>query len=275
MNNLWVSVSGAISQQKNVETIANNVANANTPGFKRDQLSFKEHLTALTKNIDDVDLPRKEWKPEDFYRSYGAENSFVKVSGSYTNFEQGQLSPTGNPLDLAIKGTGFFEVLTPNGIRYTRRGTFTLANDGTLVNDKGYPILSSFNKEQLKAKNAEIPEATQRTIKIPDGKLDVNMRGEIFSSGNKIADLSLLEFKDIKALKKEGGLMFINQDRDNIVLSTAKSQIHQGFVESSNVNAVSEMAKLIKAHRHFQTIQKVIKTYDQITGKGVNEISKF
>ena len=94
MRELWVPLSGAIAQQKQVETIANNVANVNTPGFKRDQVVFKEYLAALEKGADQqgVDLPQKEWKPEDFYRSYNSEDSFVKVDGSFTNHEQGQLA---------------------------------------------------------------------------------------------------------------------------------------------------------------------------------------
>ena len=86
MKELWVPLSGALAQQKRVETIANNVANANTPAFKRDQAVFKEHLTAYEKGTD-IDLPNKEWAPEDFYRSYGAEKANVKVDGTYTNFK--------------------------------------------------------------------------------------------------------------------------------------------------------------------------------------------
>ena len=112
MKNIWVPLSGQIAQQRKVETIANNIANANTAGFKKDRLVFKEHLTALTKGSDDIDLPNKEWSPDDFYRSQGAENAYVKVDGSYTNFEQGDLKPTNNPLDMALFGKGFFSLIS-------------------------------------------------------------------------------------------------------------------------------------------------------------------
>ena len=94
MRELWVPLSGAIAQQRQVETIANNVANANTPGFKKEQVVFKEYLAALEKPDAQIDLPQKEWKPEDFYRSYNSEDAFVKVDGTYTLHEQGQLAPT-------------------------------------------------------------------------------------------------------------------------------------------------------------------------------------
>lgn len=123
MKNIWVPLSGQIAQQQKVDTIANNIANANTAGFKKDSLTFKEYLVSLDKGSTDINLPNKEFSPDDFYRSEGAENAYVKVDGSYTNFEQGALKPSNNPLDIALNGKGFFEVLTPSGIRFTRKGT--------------------------------------------------------------------------------------------------------------------------------------------------------
>jgi flagellar hook protein FlgE len=151
LKNIWVPLSGAIAQQRNVETIANNVANANTPGFKKDQLVFREQLTALTSGPSDIDIPRKEFSPKDFYHSEGNENSFVKIDGSFTDFEQGQLTPTGSPFDVAINGKGFFEVLTPQGVRYTRRGSFSFSREGELVTQNGFKVLSAIDPAQLQA----------------------------------------------------------------------------------------------------------------------------
>lgn len=277
MKNIWVSVSGALAQQKNVETIANNVANANTPGFKKDQLVFKEYLTALDKGVEDIDLPNKEWKPKDFYKTYGAQNAYVKADGSYTNFQQGQLTPTSNPLDLALRGKGFFEVLTPNGTRYTRRGLFTVNNQGNLVTDQGYAVLNKMDWAALKtegAKNLTVPKPEERKISIGGGNVTVNMQGEVYQQGKKIGDLSVVEFKDMHTLKKEGNSLYINSEKDNIENST-KTVVNQGFIEESNVNAVLEMSELIKANRQFESIQKAMKAYDSITGKSVNDIARF
>ena len=142
MKNLWVPLSGQIAQQQKVDTIANNIANANTAGFKKDSLVFKEHLTALNKGLDEIDIPNGDWKTEDFYRTQGAENAYVKVDGSYTDFTQGGLQPTHNPLDLALFGNGFFEVLTPSGVRFTRKGNFNFNQQGELVTENGYKLLS-------------------------------------------------------------------------------------------------------------------------------------
>lgn len=296
MKDLWVSVSGAIAAQQNVETIANNVANANTPGFKRDQLTFKEQLTALTKGMEDVDLPQKEWAPEDFYRSYGAEDAYVKVDGSHTIHEQGQLSPTSNPLDLALSGKGFFEVQTPNGIRYTRKGNFSIGKDGSLVTDQGFPVLSRANltgteiiaptvnlASDKTAKNEvarmpanQIPTPEERKINVgTGGKISITRDGEVYLAGNKIADLSVIEFIDGQTLRKEGNSLYINNDFANVIKTPPKTAVHQGFVEESNVNAVTEMSNLIKANRQFESIQRAIKAYDGITGRSVNEIGKF
>ena len=271
MKNLWVPVSGAIAQQKKVDTIANNVANANTAGFKKDGVTFKEYITALDKGHQDIDLPNREWKPEDFYRSYGAENSMVKVDGSYTNFEQGQLNSTGNPLDLGLNGPGFLEVLAPGGVRYTRRGTLGLDPQGYLVTDQGHKILS-------KAQGTEPASAEERFIQVPmtgAKNLSINLGGQIFVDGNPISDLSVVEFKDLHALRKEGHSLYINPHPQNRLTESTKTSVNQGFVEQSNVNTVAEMSELIKAHRHFESIQKAIKAYDDMSSRGVNEIGKF
>jgi flagellar basal-body rod protein FlgG len=272
-----VPLSGAIAQQRNVETIANNVANANTPGFKKEQVVFKEYLAALEKPDAQIELPQKEWKPEDFYRSNNGEDSFVKVDGAYTLHEQGQLSPTGNAFDNALNGPGFFEVLTPNGVRYTRKGNFTISNDGKLVTDQGFLLLSKSPPLVVGADGKLVlttsPES--RSIPIGNNKFTISLDGQVFSGPNKAADLSLMEFNDVHALKKEGNSLFINPDQKNIKTGENKTSVHQGFVEQSNVNAVSEMSALINANRNFESIQRVIKTYDTMSGKAVNEISKF
>jgi flagellar basal-body rod protein FlgF len=278
LRELWVPLSGAIAQQRNVETIANNVANANTPGFKKDQVVFKEYLAALEKpDSQGVDLPSKEFKPDDFYRSNGAEDSFVKVDASYTIHEQGQLTPTGNFFDNALNGPGFYEVLTPNGVRYSRKGSFSISNEGKLVTDQGFLVLSKDAPLTTGADGAmnlaSSPES--RAINVGKSKFSISLEGEVFSDANKVADIALTEFNDIHALRKEGNTLFVNPDQKNIKVGDLKTSIHQGFVEQSNVNAVTEMSNLINANRSFESIQRVIKTYDTMSSKAVNEISKF
>jgi len=277
LRELWVPVSAAIAQQKNVETIANNVANANTPGFKRDQLVFKEQLTAIENGLAETNLPEKEWKPEDFYRTYNTEDSFVKVEGSYSNFEQGQLTPTGNQFDIALKGPGLLEVLTPNGSRYIRKGSLSVNSDGKLVTDHGYLILSKAPPPTLNPDgtlNFSTP-LESRAIMLGNNKLTISQNGDVFAGDAKISELAITEFNQPSKLQKEGNSLFINNDLQNIKLGTYTTTTHQGFVEQSNVNAISEMSQLINANRNFESIQRVIKTYDSLSSKAVNELGKF
>lgn len=277
MKNIWVPISGQIAQQHKVETIANNIANANTAGFKKDQVVFKEHLTALSeKGADVIDLPRKEWSPDDFYRTQGAENAFVKVNGSHTNFQQGSLTPSSNPFDLALFGKGFFEVLTPNGVRYTRKGNFGLSKTGELVTEQGYKLLTKIPTVDEEGNKIEVSDSLVQPLKLPPGsKISISKAGEIFTQDGKVGDISVVEFKDPQALKKQGHSLFVNNATENTIRNGIKTSVNQGFVEESNVNAVREMSELINAHRHFENIQRAVKTYDQMSGQAVNDIADF
>lgn len=280
MKNIWVPLSGQVAQQRKVETIANNVANANTVGFKKDQLVFKEHLTALTSGVEDIHIPRKEFSPADFYHTDGAENAMVSVDGSFTVFEQGNMIPTSNPLDLALKGEGFIEVLSPHGVRFTRKGNLSLSRDGELVTDQGFKVLSALNitDELLRAPatSENLPSPEERIIKVPGNtKLTFTSEGEILTKEGIVGKISVIEFKDKHALKKEGNSIFLSPDEKNINRTNIQTTVNQGFLEGSNVNAIEEMSELIKAHRHFESIQKAINAYDQISGKAANEIGKF
>jgi flagellar basal-body rod protein FlgG len=280
MKNIWVPLSGQVAQQRKVETIANNVANANTVGFKKDQLVFKEHLTAFTQGVEDIHIPRKEFSPADFYHSQGAENAMVAVDGSYTIHEQGQFIPTSNPLDVALKGDGFLEVLTPNGVRFTRKGNLSLNRDSEIVTDQGFKVLSALEvtPEAIREPAAinSLPKPEDRVFKVPtNSKLTISLDGEVLTSGGSVGKLSLVEFSDKHALRKEGNSLYLTPDETNILRTDIKTTVNQGFLEGSNVNAIEEMSELIKAHRHFESIQKAINAYDSISGKAANEIGKF
>ncbi len=266
MKTIWVPISGQIAQQKKIDMIANNIANANTNGFKRDEIAFKEYLTALDKGITDIDIPNKEWSPQDFYHSYGAENSMVKVDGNYTDFSQAQIIPTGNPLDLAIEGKGFLEVLTDRGVRYSRGGHFSRDSFGRLIDTQGNFLL---------AKNDSEKDPSQRIVTIPNSAFRITQNGSLFAGEQNIATLSIQEFSDLNALRKEGGQLYINPYPGNISKNQVESRIFQGAIEGSNVNAMKEMSELIKAQRHFETIQNAVKTYDQVGQQIANEISRF
>ncbi len=265
---IFTAVSGAMAQSAKLDTIANNLANVNTPGFKRDQQVFKEYLTAYEKEPATITVPRVPASIESFYDAQGGDKSYVDVAGTYTNFEQGSLRVTGNKFDLAIEGDGLFEVATPQGIRYTRAGDFTVNNEGTLVTKQGFPVLKD---------GGEGAPAEGRMIKFDLNQSDVSISPEgLIKSGNQdLGRLALTKFGNKDVLRKVGSNMYMLKENLEPQREPANAKISQGMLEGSNVNIVREMTDMIQATRVFESTQKAISAYDQMNGKAVNEIPKL
>jgi flagellar basal-body rod protein FlgG len=272
---IWTAVSGAVAQSQTVETVANNLANANTLGFKKDQNTFKEYLAAQEREHTGVDIPRGPIKDRELYPLDGKDQSFVVVNGTYSNFKQGALQVTNQPLDLAIDGDGFFEVLTPEGVRYTRLGSFKRAPDGLLTTSQGYPVLS----ENLGGEQNLTPgAAAARFININDaqGMISVSSDGRLFANGQQLGRLSVVKFQNNSELRKIGNVLFENPNPSNTLVSYPPGvMVRQGMLETSNVNPVEEMTQLIRANRMFEQEMKVMKTYGELMGREANDIGKL
>ncbi|MBS1959344.1 MAG: flagellar hook-basal body protein [Bdellovibrionales bacterium] len=274
---LWPAVSGAIARDHQVEVIANNLANVNTNGFKKDDVAFKEYLSKNEKLDDEgKDILRSPIKDKDLYRLEGRDQSFVVVNGTHPVHRTGGFKVTDNPLDVALEGPGFFEIATSQGIRYTRAGSFKLSSEGRLVTSEGNPVLSASTAGE-DAIRSPASEAAGRYISVDgrEGQLHINDKGEIYMGEDKIADLSIVEFTDLKPLRKSGGLNFENKDSKNVPVSAQNTAVKQGMIETSNVNPVEEISNLIRANRLFEQDLKAMKTVDNMMGKEVNEIGKF
>lgn len=140
---IWTAVSGAMAQSQSVDVIANNLANVNTAGFKKDTPTFKEFLTSIEKPPSpDIDIPRTIFKDSDFYHFDGKEHALVNVDRVHTDHTQGNLKMTNSPLDFAIDGTGYFTTYTKNGFQFTRAGDFKVNAQGQLVTTDGFPVLA-------------------------------------------------------------------------------------------------------------------------------------
>ncbi|MBN1114524.1 MAG: flagellar hook basal-body protein, partial [Oligoflexia bacterium] len=153
---IYTALSGAISQNQKLDVLSNNIANVDTVGFKKDEPVFKEYVTALEKEETVIDVPRVEFKPSDFYHLHGNDKSFVSLDDVVTNHETGRFRRTGNTLDFALNGEGFFEVNTPLGLRYTRAGNFSLDPVGRLVTEDGYPVMAVPTPEKITPEQREI-----------------------------------------------------------------------------------------------------------------------
>lgn len=264
---IYTALSGAIAQQNKLDTVSNNLANANTPSFKRDRQVFKEYLTAYEKSPDVIQVPKVPASIDSFYHMQGGDKAYVDGSGTFTDFSQGSIKPTGAPFDLAINGKeAFFEINTPQGIRYTRNGAFLLNNDGVLTTKQGFPVLT---------KGDGPVESRQIRIQNPTS-IQIGMSGNVLNGAQPVGKISLVGFEKPQALRKVGNSMYMLKDSiETEKIENPRAQIMQGSLEMSNVNVVAEMTEMIKTTRTFESLQKAIQAYDQMNGKLVNDVPKF
>ncbi len=265
---IYTAVSGAVAHSAKLETIANNIANANTPGFKKDQQLFKEYLTSYEKQPTVLETPKVPASIESFYPINGGDKSYVDLDGTSTSFAQGALKLTGNPLDMGLEGDAFFEVLTPAGVRMTRNGHMTVNADGVVVNKQGFPLLLSGEEGQ---------PMSERFIQVEDKQnFTVTVKGDVFVNGTNQGRLSLKTATEKDALHKQGGSLYtVRENFENQIVDADKYKVHQGAFEQSNVNIVKEMTEMINATRVFESTQKAIQAYDQMNQKLANEVPRL
>ncbi len=265
---VYTALSGAMAQSLKLDTIANNIANANTPAFKRDQQVFNEYLTANEKPPTVIQVPRVPASIESFYDVQGGDKSFVDAKGTFTDFSQGSLKRTGNPLDVAINGKGFFEVATPQGVRLTRSGNFTLDGNGRLVTKEGHPVLTNTGDSAA--------DPSTRTIQISGGApVSITDAGEILEGAEVRGKLSIVNVEKPDSLQKVGNSLYgFKANMNPEVTATPGATVQSGFLEMSNINVVQEMTDMIQTHRVFESTQKAISAYDSMADKLVNVVGK-
>lgn len=261
---IYSALSGAIAQNQRLETISNNLANANTTAFKKDKQAFHEYVTANEKPPQVMTVPRITASVESFYDMQGGDRAYVDARGTYSDFSQGALKNTGGALDVAIEGSGLFEVLTPGGIRLTRNGAFKMDGDGRLVTNEGFPILKE---------GANDP--AQRVIQLTGKNITVGFSGELYDGDEQVGKISVVEVDNKDVLQKQGSSLFALKPNYEATPRPANDfKLHQGFMEMSNVNIVEEMTDMIQASRVFEATQGAVKAYDQMDDKLVNIVPK-
>ncbi|MEH7335177.1 flagellar hook-basal body protein [Neobacillus drentensis] len=248
---LYIATSGLNSYQKKLDTIANNIANAETAGFKRREASFEENLAISIENQKAANREIGRMTPNGVRAGFG-----VHVNGTQLILDQGVPKATDNPLDLMISGQGFFQVGKRQGgsieAFYTRNGSFQKSptNNGTyrLVNAEGYMLLDKNNQP------IDIPN---------DIDFSVSESGTIASTNQQIG---IVTFENPQKLLGEGGNVFRYTGSANEVLATANSTIQQGYIESSNVDLSKEVTDMITTQRGFQFNSRSISYADQMLG---------
>ena len=246
---LYSAATGMEAQQLNLNTIANNLANVNTPGFKRSKIEFQDLLYQKPR-ASGTDSGGGNLVPTGIEVGNGS-----RVAATSKVFTQGQLTNTGGKLDLAIQGDGFFEVQRADGtIGYTRDGSFKLNAQGQVVTIDGFPVLSGFQT---------IPAGSEVTIS-EDGQVTVQS-----SSGSQTFRLTTTRFANPSGLRSLGGNLY----EETAASGTPETgnpgeqgfgRTIQGYIETSNVNIVEEMVNLIIAQRAYEINSKSIQTSDEM-----------
>ncbi len=247
---LRTASTGMQAQQRQVETIANNIANVNTTGFKKNRLAFRS-LLYQTYRKPGAAVSKEGIDPTGLQVGTGAE-----VSSSVKNHQQGDLVPTGNQLDVAIKGDGFFQVTLPSGeFGFTRDGSFRKDADGTLVTPEGYAVGPS---------EIKIPDdATHVTIGI-DGTVTV-MTPSV-PQGQNAGQLTLTRFANPAGLEALGDNFYRETASSGtpVQIDPAQTELRQSYLERSNVQVVDELIELIQAQRNYELNSRTIKVGDEM-----------
>jgi flagellar basal-body rod protein FlgG len=242
MEGAYPIVSGASAQEKRLEVITNNLANVNTTGFKRDRAVFGVvPVDAAVSAVGGMDVA-------------GPSPVFSTLDLVTTDFAGGALRPTGDPLDLAINGDGFFVVETPDGPRYTRNGHFVLDADGRVVTPDGHPVQGSGG-----------------AITLPVGTVMVDTDGRISVDGAEVDTVRVVQVSDPTRLRKVGDNLFEGSGQTETAVA---GRIQPGALEASNVNPVAEMTAMIEVMRLYEAAQKAMQTTDAVVGKAVNEVGR-
>lgn len=250
---LYINLSGIISEGNKMNIITNNLANINTVGYKSEGSVFGDFLSQ--KAISAVNAGDK--KPL-------ADNQYPIMLYSYNNFSQGALKHTGNRLDLAISGKGFFVVKTPEGIKYTRNGSFSINTNYQLVTQEGYLILGTNGKPvNINQRGSDVTITHKGIINVLDPTHDIEQyAGKIMT----------VDFKNPELLSRNGNTLFSETKKSGKPELLKNPKIEQGYIEESNVNEIQSMVELIDISQVKSTMNNVLKSYSQIDNVAINTV---
>ncbi|MBC7544972.1 MAG: flagellar basal-body rod protein FlgF [Candidatus Sericytochromatia bacterium] len=253
---LYGAAGAMMTEMVKLDTIANNLANVNTTGFKGDMAVFEEQMRqSLARTSDRPDGTNLLPSGEPVY--IGQLGGAGQLEGIHTDYAEGMYKETQNPLDFALVGEGFFAVDTGAGIRYTRNGSFTMSDSGELVTHDGFKVLGANGPIQ-------VPEGAAVTAG-DDGRLSVD--------GVEIDQLQVVSFDKPFPLVKVGNSLFQAPTDAPVIPSMAK--VKQGGIEGSNVSSVTEMIHMIATMRAYEAASKALQGEDELLGKAVNEVGRL
>lgn len=270
----YIGASGMASQLNKMDAIANNLANVDLTGYKRDTAVFKAFPELLIRRMGD-----KYYKfpmgSVDNTPVVGKLGTGVETNEVYTVFEQGPLKETQDPFNFALDGQGFFTVMTPYGERYTRNGSFILGPEGMLVTKEGYPVMGEKGFIKIKANNFMVDEDGRIFVntKFSDPDRLVSMEENEWDQTELLDRLKIVKVKRPRYLAKQGDSLWktTRESGEAQLIEDGRPKIRQGFLEASNVNPVTEMVQMIEVNRAYEANQKTIETQDSLLGRLINE----
>jgi flagellar basal-body rod protein FlgG len=249
---LWAAKTGLDAQQTRMTVTSNNLANVNTSGFKKSRGIFEDLLYQHVKQVG-ASTSQDTQAPSGLSLGTG-----VRVVATEKMFTQGGLSQTGNPLDLAIQGRGFFQILMPDGtLGYSRDGSFQMNSQGQLVTSSGYLVQPSIT----------IPTGAQSISIGSDGVVSVTVAGQ--AAPTQVGTLQLTDFVNPAGLQPRGENLFVESAASGTAQTgtpglNGLGALNQGMLESSNVNVVEELVAMIETQRAYEMNSKAIQTADQM-----------
>lgn len=252
LRGLYTAYTGMRNEQYRMDIMSNNLANADTTGFKKEGSTSQAYAEVMAVKIKDVS------ENPNTPRRLGKMSLGVKIGETFTDFSQGSLRDTGNTYDIAIGGSGFFNIEFTNkagetSTKYTRDGGFTITKDGYLVTKDGDYVLGENGRIQLST---------------TAGTTVFDRSGNIFQDNRLVASLKITDFEDTNYLTHYGETMW--DAKEGAVAQDAKdAQIYQGYLEMSNASVVKEMVNMITISRQYESNQKMLTTFDDSLEKSM------
>lgn len=257
---LFISASGMLPKATQQESIANNLANAEVPGFKKDNLFMREVREAMKRQSGDY----PDWRINRF-------------EGAWTDHEQAKLRKTGDVFDMALSGKGFFALQTSSGVQYTRNGNFSKNDQGMLVNPLGHQVLDEGGAPIVIPENITAP--------IIDGAGIVRVRDEATGEDTVIARVQIVDFPELydkNAMAQTPYQNPLRKSKDGLFIPHPATpqipadevEIVQGFLEESNVEPVLEMVRMIDTFRSYEAEQRAIQVQDSTLERAVNDLGR-
>ncbi len=255
-DSMYSALFGALSNEHRLNVIANNLANVNTTGYKQDRLAFEDTMSffAHERIMQPVlSLRDKELFPRPLHLSR------VRLVDSKTDFAQGAMRETGDPLDVAIVGEGFFKVRTQSGDMYTRDGHFVRNPEGVLSTPQGFTVLAG---------GSEVTLPVNAVVRI-------DAQGQVYVNEEQVGQLDVVKLDKPEDLQKFGNNLYrLRPDSEAVEAEADQTEVAQSYLEAPNVNVVEEMVNMIEAHRAFESYQKMISSTQEMDERAIQKVGR-